>query len=415
MAADQISRMHALLEKSVLAPLSVIVLMQSVIVMSTYGIPVVAPDAAGDIGIPPEWIGYLFATIYAAASLSGLLSGRMVAVWGPTWSFRALMVAVVLGSIALIGAHPLLAFLSAALLGLATGPMNPVGSFVLVRISPPGWQALIFSLKQCATPAGGMLAGLILPPLAVLWGWQAAFAVVPLLAVLFFLAAGYGDLGGPRRPAPAGSPARPAGGGMLDSLRLAVAGRQIAATAVAGMLFAGSQVALLAYLVVYLWQEAGMSTTEAGFAFALINVTGIAARIGLGWLAERHVETAILLFVSAAGMGLGVICIAYFSAAWPLWIMYAVIAVTGAFGNGWVGLLFAELARLAPDGHTAEAAGGGQVFMYGGVFLTPLACGAALESTGRYGALFTLLAGLAFVAAAVLLWGRAGSANPAAR
>ena len=68
--------MHDLLEKSVLVPLIAIVLMQSIIVMSTYGITIIAPDAAGDVGIPPEWIGYLFAVIYAFASVSGLMSGR---------------------------------------------------------------------------------------------------------------------------------------------------------------------------------------------------------------------------------------------------------------------------------------------------------------------------------------------------
>ena len=84
------------------------------------------------------------------------------------------------------------------------------------------------------------------------------------------------------------------------------------------------------------------------------------------------------------------------------------IVVIGASSNGWVGLFFAELARLAPPGRAAEVAGGGQVLMYGGVFLTPILCAALLEATGRYGAVFTLLAGAAFVAAGVLTWGRRG-------
>lgn len=396
--------MHDLLVRPVLPPLVAIILLQSTIVMSTYGITVIVPDAAGDIGIPPEWIGYLFAIIYAAASVSGLMSGWIAAHWGPTWSFRAMMVAVVLGSVALIGAQPWLAFASAFFLGLATGPMNPVGSFVLVRISPPGWQPLIFSLKQCATPAGGALAGLVLPPLAVLWGWQAAYLVVPGMAIVFFLCAGAGDLG---RASPDAAK-RASGAGIMTSLRLSMAGRQVAATSIAGMLFAGSQVALLAYLAVYLWREAGLSTTQAGYAFAIINISGIAARVVLGSIAERRVETASLLVISAAGMGLGVIAVAHFTPQWPLWLMYAMIAVTGAFGNGWVGLLFSELARLAPEGRAADVAGGGQVFMYGGVCATPLVCGAVLDWTGAYTAVFAILGALAFIAAIVLEWGRRG-------
>ena len=60
--------MQELFERRVLLPLSAIILMQSTIVMSSYGITVVVPDAAGDIGIPPEWVGYLLAVVYASGS-----------------------------------------------------------------------------------------------------------------------------------------------------------------------------------------------------------------------------------------------------------------------------------------------------------------------------------------------------------
>ena len=106
--------MHDLLDRRVLTPLIAITLMQSAIVMSSYGITVVVPDAAGDIGIRPEWVGYLFATIYATASLSGVLSGRMIAAWGAAGAHRLMMAAIALGAFALMGATPLLAFLSAA-------------------------------------------------------------------------------------------------------------------------------------------------------------------------------------------------------------------------------------------------------------------------------------------------------------
>lgn len=397
--------MNDLLNRHVLAPLIAIILMQSMIVMSSYGMTVVAPDAASDIGIPPEWIGYLVAVIYASASLSGVLSGRMVDAWGAAWAFRGMMLAVAAGSFAFMAAHPGLAFLAALLLGLATGPMNPVGSYVLVRISPPGWSAFIFSVKQCATPAGGALAGLILPPLVILWGWQTAFLTIPLCALAFFCLAGLGRLdaeGGQGEGA-----VKP--GGVFDAVRLSLTGRQVAATSIAGMLFAGSQVALVAFLVVFLWQKGGMTTSQAGLAFALFHVSGIAARLVFGWFAERRISSAALLVASAAGMAVGLAAMANFSPAWPIWSMYAVVIFAGATGNGWVGLLFAELARLAPEGRTAEVTGGAQVFMYGGVFATPLACSAALDWTGSdYAAVFAILIALAASAAVLLEWGRRG-------
>ena len=394
--------MHELLDKRVLMPLTAIILMQSTIVMSSYGITVIVPDAAGDIGIPPEWVGYLFAIIYASAGVSGLLSGRIVARWGATMAFRAMMLAVASGCLSLIGETPLLALSSAVFLGLATGPMNPVGSYVLARISPPRWSAFIFSVKQCATPAGGVLAGLILPPLVALWGWQAAFMTVCGVSMALFLGAGAGGLDekpqlGAKRTA----------GGIIESIRLSFGGRQVAATSLAGMLFAGSQVALAAFLVVYLWKEGNLSIADAGTAFAIFHLSGVAARLVFGWFAERRISSAALLVMSATGMALGLIAIAQISPETSIWWIYLVVAFTGATGNGWVGLLFAELARLAPPDRAAEVTSGAQVFMYGGVFATPLACSASLDFFGGdYFTVFAILTVLAIVAALLLEWGR---------
>ena len=401
--------MHDLLDRRVLTSLIAITLMQSAIVMSSYGITVVVPDAAGDIGIRPEWVGYLFATIYATASLSGVLSGRMIAAWGAAGAYRLMMAAIALGAFALMGATPLLAFLSAALLGLATGPMNPVGSHVLARISPPGWAAFIFSVKQCATPGGGALAGILFPSLVLIWGWQNAFLIIPVAAVLFLLAIRFCGLDSDTETT-VNKPDPSQAGGAFESLRLSLATRRIAATSMACMFFAGSQVALIAFLVVYLWQIGVMSVAQAGMAFSLFHASGVAARLVFGWFAERRISSFALLVFSACGMAVSLIAMASFSTEWSLRAMFTVIAFAGCTGNGWVGLLFAELARLAPEGKTADVTGGAQVFMYAGVFVTPLACSAALDLTGGdYDAVFAILTCLAVAAAALLEWGRRGT------
>ena len=110
------------------------------------------------------------------------------------------------------------------------------------------------------------------------------------------------------------------------------------------MLFAGSQVALIAFLVVYLWQIGVMSVAQAGLAFSLFHASGVAARLVFGWFAERRISSAALLVFSACGMAVSLIAMASFSTEWSLWAMFTVIAFAGCTGNGWVGLLFAELA-----------------------------------------------------------------------
>ncbi len=400
--------MNELLDRRVLFPLATIFLMQSVIAMGAYAIPVVMPDAAAEIGIKPEWVGYLTAIVYGGATLVGVQTGRLIRAVGATGVFRLLMIFTALGTLLLTVVSPLFAFLGALVIGLANGPMNPCGSHVLSRVAPPGWRAFVFSVKQCGTPMGGLLAGLVLSPLIVLWGWREALWVIPVLASLLFLVAGFGGLGNKTMEKQAPSEGSRAAGGMRDSLRLVFTSRQISATAFGGLLMAGSQVSLAAYLVVYLWREAGMSPVAAGMAFGAMHFTSIVVRILLGLIADRRIAADLLLVILCLVTGIGVAVMGGFTAEWPRPAIYAVIVVIGASSNGWVGLFFAELARLAPPGRAAEVAGGGQVLMYGGVFLTPILCAALLEATGRYGAVFTLLAGAAFVAAGVLTWGRRG-------
>ena len=49
---------------------------------------------------------------------------------------------------------------------------------------------LMFSLKQTGVPIGGVLSGVIVPPLTLYAGWQAAFAVCAVLIAALALAIG---------------------------------------------------------------------------------------------------------------------------------------------------------------------------------------------------------------------------------
>ena len=80
--------------------------------------------------------------------------------------------------------------------------------------------------------------------------------------------------------------------------------------------------------------------------------------------------------------------------------------VRGCTGNGWVGLLFAELARLAPEGKTADVTG----FYVCGCFRDTVSLQRRPDLTGGdYDAVFAILTCLAVAAAALLEWGRRGT------
>ncbi|NKB58181.1 MAG: MFS transporter [Alphaproteobacteria bacterium] len=387
--------MRDLFQARVMTPLIVIIVIQSVLTMASYAIPVIAPVAAIDLGMAPSAVGAAVSIVYFTAMLAGLPSGLFIARFGAQRVFQATLVLAGAGILLIALGHPLWALAGALLIGTATAPMNPTGSHVLARVSPPNWQPLIFSIKQCSTPAGGMLAGAILPPLIVLYDWRMALTVVPALALAALILSMIFGVG-PREPRRAGS--RIALRDILASLRFVWLDRILRGYALAGMAFAGCQLAMATYLVVYLWRELGIAPEIAGLIFAVNHVSGIVARIILGFVAGRWLATKTILPILALVGAAGLTALALSSASWPLAFLFVTATVVGAGGNGWVGLFLSEIAILAADGRAADATSGAQFFMYGGIVAGPLLGSGIIAVTGSYPALYMTFAVVAFAA-----------------
>ena len=381
----------------VVRPLITIFMAQALMTSAPYGISVLAPDAAADLGLSPNSVGFLASTVYLLAMISGLGSQTAIARWGPTRTFQGLLAFTALGCLSLMAAHPLLAFLGAALIGVGTGPMNPTGSFVLSRVTPTHWQPFVLSLKQCATPVGGMAAGAVLPLVALLYDWRLALALVPLCAMPLIVLARRGGL---EVEAIAHSPgsSRAIHQAVLASLCDAVATPALRSAVLMGIILGACQLGVAVYFVVYLWSEAGMSPLAAGRVFVLFHVAGIAARIVLGALAERYIATRYLLAALGLLMGIATAAAATIDSSTALWMIYAITIALGASGNAWVGLFFVEIARLAPT-NIASTTGGAQFAMFIGIVLGPLLYGVLLKGGLSHGECFVVFALLALTTA----------------
>ena len=391
--------MRDLLQRQVMTPLLVILTIQSVLTLGSYSIPVIASAAAADFGISASAVGGAVSIVYLTAMIVGLPSGIFIARFGAQRVFQMILLCTATGAVLISLAHPLWALLGAIVIGFSTAPMNPAGSHVLSRVSPPRWQPLIFSIKQCGTPAGGMLAGALLPPLIVAYGWRSALYVIPACVVCALLISQVFGVGQkePRR----------AGSGItlrevVSSLRFVWNDRLQRSHAFAGMVFAGSQLALATYLIVYLWRELGLPPELAGLIYATHHISGIAARILLGFVAGKWIATRTVLPLLAYIMAAGLVAVALSDESWPVWVFYGVAIVLGIGGNGWVGLFLSEIAILAPAGRAADATSGNQFFMYGGIVTGPAIGSLLLGATDSYPVLFLTIAAAVTLAGAGL-------------
>ena len=380
--------MKDLLQARVMTPLIVILLIQSVLTMGPYALPVIASVAAVDFGLDPGDVGAIVSLVYCTAMIAGLPSGLFIARFGAQRVFQITLLFSAGGILLISLANPLWGLLGALMLGFSTAPMNPAGSHVLSRVSPPRWQPLIFSIKQCGTP-GGMLASAILPPLIVLYDWRMALYVLPAFAMAVLLLSALTGVG-PREPPRQGQGIQLAD--IVASLRFVWSDRIQRGHALAGMAFAGCQLTLSTYLVVYLWRELGMAPELAGAIAAMNHVSGIIARIILGAVAGRWVRSRTILTLLAFIMAGGLVLLGVSDASWPPALFFLISAILGIGGNGWVGLFLSEIALLAPEGRAADATSGNQFFMYGGIVIGPSLGSAILIGSDSYAVLFAAFA-----------------------
>jgi fucose permease len=368
--------------------------------MANFTVAVVAPAAAPEIGVPATYIGMFTSIVYVLAMISGTLTGAFIHRYGSIRVCQFTMLMAATGMAAITLASPLMAIASALALGLAYGPFNPASAHVLIGVSTPRWRPLIFSAKQAGVPIGGALAGLTVPALVLLYGWQGATLTVGALALVVMAAVQplRRTFDAQRKP---GWPLTNAS--VLQPLRLVFTHPVLRRYLAVGFAYSGTQVSIGAFFVVYMAESVGMSLVEAGALFAFVQAGGILGRVLWALLVHRWLSTRALL----AGLGLltalGLLATASVTSEWPRPAIAALGFVLGTSSFGWVGIYLAEIASLAPESKVGEATGGTQFVSFGGVVIVPPCFGAIVNLTGSYVTAFVTIAALATITCLYLL------------
>jgi MFS family permease len=289
---------------------------------------------------------------------------------------RTLQCGAAISAVALVlaasGWWPMLV-VSALMLGVGYGPTPPAGSRILAATAPPRHRTLIFSIKQAGAPAGGALAGLVVAPVAVAFGWPSALLLAIVAGAISALSI---------------SPLRR----MMDAERddrrsihpralfrrqnllapvVALRGSRLLVTiTILSISFSMVQGTLFSFSVTYLTQR-GMALEQAGFIYACMQGAGVFARVLLGWLADRTGQPSANLTAQAYVAGVLVIVYGLMPADASLAFTVAISTAVGFFGASWNGIYMAEVARLSPPDRVADATSGSTMFTFLGYVAGP--------------------------------------------
>lgn len=371
-----------------LVPIVAIFTLQTISAFLNRLVPILAPAMSADFGWSGSSIGYLTAS-NSLGSLMILMAGS--AMLRQIGGMRTLQLTLLMGVAAmawLLTPSLTIAFMACLIMGLSGGAANPAGSEVLQKYSPPGKRNLMFSIKQAGVPLGGIIAGLLIPFLVLLFDWRVALFFCALIILIptimtWRLSASMDDT--PHRKEHFFHfPTRESFRTLTIPLASLRHSSDLMRISIVGALFAIAQSCWFTFTVIYLVDKLNYSLALAGAVFAVMQAGGVIGRIVLGWLSDYLRSPNATLSGAAIFSAITTALLGFTSVDWPLWSVMTLAFVAGCSAASWNGVQIAEVARHSPDKKIAETASGAGILVSLVNMVAPAAFALFVASTGRY-------------------------------
>lgn len=357
--------------------------------------PVIAPHLAQMLGVDASYVGYQMSILFGAAVLTSGFVGTVVLRWGACRSMQWSLWLCAAGMLAGLTGHLYLMPLAAMFSGTSTALAAAGAAHLLFRFGPPQHRNLIFSIKQTGVPLGWATIALIAPVLTVAFSWR-----VSMLAVLAYSVGGallmerwrksWDD---DRNPHAASQT------NMLTGVVVLWRYPTLRYLAMAGFFFSFAQLCIGSFTVNMLVQEAGYGLVAAGVMLSLMQVAGMAGRLGFGWIADRSGRAITVLVATSLLAAAGCVASMFISGKWPVFMLAGFYVLLGIAVYGWNGVMHAQIARLSPPGMVSVATGGMMVWVFAGILIGPALFAASYRWIGSYTTTFGVLTMVALASA----------------
>ena len=374
-------------------------LVQTSASLGNQAISPLAPFLVADLGLSKQDVGLLVTATYVGAAgilvLAGSLSDR--------FGVRALfLLGMVLAGVplALASLAPNYAWLllPMALYGIGNAFALPPTTRAIVEWFPTRQRGLAMGIKQTGVALAGTICGLLVPTLGRAYGWRGVLLILGLATVASGLLAWAAYRDRATEPAVAGSKPR-------ASFRTVLRDRNLLLLGGVTFLYAGVQLSLVGFLVLFLTERAGLGLAEAGALLALAQAGGVVGRIGWGVVSDtlfggrRKLVIGIIGALAAASF----VVLSFTGPDTPRAVLLATLAVAGVSAIGWNGINMTFVAELAGRELSATAAGLNLTMSYLGVMICPPLFGLLVDATGAYTTAFAVGA-VGSLLALGLLW-----------
>jgi sugar phosphate permease len=330
------------------------------------GLPAIAPEIRQGYGLTLTQVGVVLAalnfglilTLVPWGIVADRIGERVVLATGLTGCGGAMVVA---GHTSSFG--QLVAALAVA--GAFAGGTQSASGRAVMSWFGPEERGLALGIRQTAVPLGGSIAAGALPALthislrSAFYGLAAGCVAAATVGATFLRTEPSDDQGELARP--------------LRDPRMWL-------LCLGSTFYVLTQISLLGFLVLFLHDDRGMSTSTAAAVLAVLQVCGGIARIVAGRLSDRMRARVIPLrriaLLLAASLA---VATALLHAS--LWLLLPTIVIAGTFALSWNGLSFTAAAETAGRRRSGAAIGLQQTFLAAGSIAAPIAFAALVHAS----------------------------------
>lgn len=392
-------------EPSGLRVLTLTTLQQAGLTAVRFGLPILAPFWRDAFHLSLAQVGLLLGAFDLGALLLFIPIGLIADRWGEpaVLGAGALFTAAMAAAITRAHSFGWLAFLL-IIAGMGYGSGQTAGAKAVAAAFGPAGRGTAMGVRQSGLPLGGMIAGLLLPPLVAARGWQTAIAgaaaVCAVPGILCWLglreAAGNHRSEGTVRPrAEASSHPLQGGRPIPDQVRAILRNTGVRRTTEVGMLLVIAQFCYQGYFALYLVDRLRWSNRAAAALLVAVHLGGVLGRLAWGAISDRRYGgrrvpalawcTGIAVLFPAA-----LITLPYPAAAPAVGL---VALVGGALLLGWNGLYSTLITESAGPGRGATAMGVSMTLLFLATMVTPPFFGWLVDHTS-YATGWTALIGI---------------------
>lgn len=383
---------------------------------------ILAPDLQKLYSITDKQYGYIQGAFALSYAFGQLICGGLLDRIGVKLGFAVALTGWSVASIAHAFARGPWGFgIARCLLGVAESPNFPAATKTLSEWFPKRERAFAFGFVNAGTNMGAILAPLVVPWLAVNYGWQWAFVGTGAVGLfwLFFWIPLYKSPQEHPRVSPAelahiqSDPPEPSE--KIPWLRLFTY-RGAWAFALGKFLTDSMWWFFMAWFPKFLNTHHNLNLLKIGLPLVVIYLLADAGSIAGGWLSSSMIKRGAsvnrarktALFICA----LGVLPIMFSQNISDLWAGVLVLGLATAAHQGFSSNLYTLVSDMFPRRSVASVAGFGGTFGYFGGFLFAILVGHLVEGRGNYTVPF-VIAGSAYIVAFAVIQLLAPNIQPA--